>query len=69
MMPRSTLNALLVQSAFRLLGLYGPARDYVLQMKYKPKPQFHDGLLAGVAGAGLRGRMLAQPVVERAEDA
>jgi hypothetical protein len=24
MMPRSTLNALLVQSAFRLLGLYGP---------------------------------------------
>ena len=67
MMPTSAANALLVQSTFRLLGLYRPARDYVLQMKYKPKPQFHDGLLAGVAGAGLRGRMLAQPVVERAD--
>lgn len=68
MMPRSTLNALLVQSAFRLLGLYGPARDYVMQMKYKPRPQFHAGLLAGAAGAAgaeLRGRMLMQPLVER----
>jgi 3-(3-hydroxy-phenyl)propionate hydroxylase len=64
MMPKSRANALVVQSAFRLLGLYRPARDYVMQMKYKPQPQFHDGLLAGDAGTGLRGRMLPQPLVE-----
>jgi 3-(3-hydroxy-phenyl)propionate hydroxylase len=64
MMPRSPANALLVQSVFRLLGLYRPARDYVMQMKYKPQPQFQHGLLAGDAGAGLRGRMLPQPLVE-----
>ena len=64
MMPSSAGNALAVQSAFRVLGLYRPARDYVMQMKYKPKPQFRHGLLAGSAGAGLRGRMLIQPLVE-----
>lgn len=67
MMPRSKGNALLVQGAFRLLGLYRPARDYVMQMKYKPKPQFRQGLLAGTAGARWRGCMLAQPTVELAD--
>ena len=65
MMPRSPVNAFFVQAAFRLLGLYRPARDYVMQMKYKPQPQYHVGLLAGAAGAALRGRMLPQPMVER----
>ena len=64
MMPSSPANAIAVQSAFRLLGLYRPARDYVMQMKYKPQPHFQRGLLAGDAGAGLRGRMLPQPLVE-----
>jgi len=64
MMPRSPVNALLVQSAFRLLALYRPARDYVMQMKYKPQPHFQNGLMVGEAGCALRGRMLAQPVVE-----
>ena len=64
MMPRSHLNALLVQSAFRLLALYRPARDYVMQMKYKPQPHFGNGLMVGEAGCDLRGRLLAQPVVE-----
>jgi 3-(3-hydroxy-phenyl)propionate hydroxylase len=67
MMPRSPLNALLVQSAFRLLALYRPARDYVMQMKYKPQPHFANGLMVGDAGCALRGRMLAQPVVERVD--
>lgn len=67
MMPRSRVNALAVQSAFRVLGLYRPARDYVMQMKYKPQPHFEAGLLAGDAGAELRGRMLPQPIVEQAD--
>jgi 3-(3-hydroxy-phenyl)propionate hydroxylase len=66
MMPSSPVNALAVQLAFRILGLYRPARDYVMQMKYKPQPQFDAGLLTGEAGVGLRGRMLPQPVVEYA---
>jgi 3-(3-hydroxy-phenyl)propionate hydroxylase len=64
MMPTSRLNALAVQTAFRTLGMYRPARDYFMQMKYKPKPHFQHGLLVGDAGADLRGRMLPQPLVE-----
>ena len=67
MMPGSRANAFLVQSALRALSLYPPARDYIMQMKYKPKPHFAAGLLAGDAGPRLRGRMFAQPLVERAD--
>jgi hypothetical protein len=34
-------------------------------MKYKPQPHFGNGLMVGEAGCSLRGRLLAQPVVER----
>jgi 3-(3-hydroxy-phenyl)propionate hydroxylase len=65
MMPRSEAGALATQMAFRALSLWKPARDYVMQMKYKPLPRFTDGFLAGSAGADVRGRMLVQPQVER----
>ncbi len=65
MMPRSWLNAFLVQNGLRLLAWIPAARDYVMQMKYKPKPQFTIGFMAGEAGAALRGRMFVQPRVER----
>jgi 3-(3-hydroxy-phenyl)propionate hydroxylase len=65
MMPRSKLNAFLIQMAFRVLALYRPARDYVMQMKYKPQPHFEEGFVAGDAGLSLRGRMFPQPLVER----
>ena len=68
MMPRGRLQAMLTQSAFRVLSLYKPARDYVLQMKYKPQPHFEQGFVSGSAGAALRGRMFPQPVVERADE-
>jgi len=64
MMPTSALNALLVQTAIRALSLYPPARDYFMQMKYKPKPFYREGLVAGDAGEALRGRMLPQPPLE-----
>jgi len=67
MMPRSRVQALLTQSAFRALSLYKPARDYVMQMKYKPQPHFEQGFVDGAAGGSLRGRMFPQPVVERAD--
>jgi 3-(3-hydroxy-phenyl)propionate hydroxylase len=65
MMPRSKAGALATQMAFRALSLYKPARDYVMQMKYKPPPRFVEGFLAGAAGPGVRGRMFVQPRVER----
>ena len=64
MMPRSRLRALATQSAFRALSLYKPARDYVMQMKWKPPPRFDHGFVTGQAGATLRGRMFIQPQVE-----
>jgi 3-(3-hydroxy-phenyl)propionate hydroxylase len=64
MMPKSRLDAAAIQGALRLLSLYRPARDYVMQMKYKPKPHFAEGLVTGDVGATLRGRMLPQPIVE-----
>ena len=65
MMPRSRRNAVMTQAAFRALSLYRPARDYVMQMKYKPKPHFEHGIVTGDAGRKIRGRMFPQPLVER----
>jgi 3-(3-hydroxy-phenyl)propionate hydroxylase len=65
MMPRGAFRAFATQMAFRTLSLYKPARDYVMQMKYKPPPRFAEGFLAGDAGPGVRGRMFVQPPVER----
>jgi 3-(3-hydroxy-phenyl)propionate hydroxylase len=67
MMPTSVLNALLVQTAIRVLSLYPPARDWFMQMKYKPKPFYGEGFVAGNAGEALRGRMLPQPLVETSD--
>ena len=45
MAPRSRFAAWVHESIFGALQLYPPARDYVAQMKYKPKPKFHRGFL------------------------
>ncbi|MFM9970742.1 MAG: bifunctional 3-(3-hydroxy-phenyl)propionate/3-hydroxycinnamic acid hydroxylase [Burkholderiales bacterium] len=67
MMPLSPLNAFFTQWGFRALSLYPPARDYVMQMKYKPKPRFDEGLVVHDVGAALCGRMFVQPMVETEE--
>lgn len=66
MMPVSVSRGHLIRAGFRLLGLYGPARDYFAQMKYKPKPKFSAGLIRpapSLAGAAAIGRMIPQPIV------
>jgi 3-(3-hydroxy-phenyl)propionate hydroxylase len=66
MMPASVMRGHLIRAGFRLLGLYGPARDYFAQMKYKPKPKFAAGLIrpaTGRPGSGAIGRMIPQPLV------
>ncbi|MBW8300516.1 MAG: bifunctional 3-(3-hydroxy-phenyl)propionate/3-hydroxycinnamic acid hydroxylase [Hydrogenophaga sp.] len=66
MMPVSVPRGAMIRAGFRLLGLYGPARDYFAQMKYKPKPKFAAGLIRPVLsgpGAAAIGRMIPQPIV------
>ena len=72
MMPKGRFSATFVQLGFRALALYPPARDYVAQMKYKPKPRFVRGFFVP-DGKGIRrtrvGRMFPQPIVMRPDGA
>jgi 3-(3-hydroxy-phenyl)propionate hydroxylase len=70
MTPRSVLQGALIRAGFRVLGLYPLARDYIAQMKYKPKPRFEHGLLWPDGRGGketMVGRLLPQPEVEDKE--
>jgi 3-(3-hydroxy-phenyl)propionate hydroxylase len=49
----------------KITALVPPVHAYFAQMKYKPKPFYEDGFLAGDGGLALAGRMLAQPWLER----
>lgn len=70
MAPSSRLSAFLWQSFFKFADHIPPLRDYFLQMKFKPKPRFREGLLGSDDGLGkrsYRGRMLPQPMVRTAD--
>ena len=70
MAPSSRLSAFLWQSFFTFAGYIPPLRDYFLQMKFKPKPRFKEGLLGPGDDLGkqsYRGRMLPQPLVRTAD--
>ena len=45
MQPKSTIGAAFTQGLLRLVCLLPPARDYILHLKFKPKPRFERGLL------------------------
>jgi hypothetical protein len=57
----------MMQTAFRALRIYPPARDYFGQMKYKPKPYFRTGFLsrdnAPASASKIIGRLFPQPQV------
>ena len=66
MAPRNRLVGFLTRAAFRALRVYPPASDYVVQMKYKPKPRFTEGFVVpDPAGgrAGPVGQLFPQPYV------
>jgi 3-(3-hydroxy-phenyl)propionate hydroxylase len=66
MSPSSRLSALLTQTGFFALNLWPPARDYITQMRYKPKPRFSSGFMipdGRPARRTLVGRLLPQPMV------
>ncbi len=65
MMPTSRAQAWAVQAGFRLAAFVPPLQAYFAQMKYKPKPFYANGFV--LPGAeGVVGRMLPQPLLERA---
>jgi 3-(3-hydroxy-phenyl)propionate hydroxylase len=58
---------MLTQGALKLFSVFPPVRDYVLQLKFKPKPRFFEGFFVpGHAAAALvpAGQLLPQPQVE-----
>ncbi|PRX92094.1 bifunctional 3-(3-hydroxy-phenyl)propionate/3-hydroxycinnamic acid hydroxylase [Paraburkholderia sp. BL25I1N1] len=67
MQPKSAVNAMVMQAALKLVCLFPPARDYILHLKFKPKPRFQSGFFVGSAAASLpipAGQLLPQPLVE-----
>ena len=67
MTPKSRLQGWLIQSAFRALRLTPRLYSYFAEMKYKPKPFYERGFLGpSDDGLDIVGRMLPQPLVERA---
>ncbi|MBX6318535.1 bifunctional 3-(3-hydroxy-phenyl)propionate/3-hydroxycinnamic acid hydroxylase [Pigmentiphaga sp.] len=67
MQPKSLLGAMAAQWALKACSLYPPARDYVLQLKFKPKPRFGEGFFVPCQApdaAVKAGQLLPQPKVE-----
>lgn len=67
MQPTSVASAILMQATLRLVSTYRPVRDYILHLRFKPKPRFLSGFFSG--GNARRasapgGQLLPQPWVE-----
>jgi 3-(3-hydroxy-phenyl)propionate hydroxylase len=67
--PRNRVTESLRDAAFRAIQLIPGARDYILQMKYKPMPRYENGIV--VSGDSRRkartdpvGKMFMQPMIE-----
>jgi len=68
--PRSNATERVRDAAFRGAQKIPGARDYILQMKYKPMPRYVHGAVVPYAGASkdvALGRMFTQPAVENAD--
>ena len=67
MQPKSALVARLTQGALKLCSVYRPVRDYVMQLKFKPKPRFAQGFFTTGKETSAQvsaGQLLPQPLVE-----
>ncbi len=70
MQPKSVLGAAFAQTTLRLLCLIRPVRDYILHLKFKPKPRFADGYFTPHNLPSARvppGELMPQPLVEQAD--
>ncbi|NBS64724.1 MAG: bifunctional 3-(3-hydroxy-phenyl)propionate/3-hydroxycinnamic acid hydroxylase, partial [Betaproteobacteria bacterium] len=67
MQPKSVAGAAIAQGLLKLVCLVPAARDYILHLKFKPKPRFRQGLKVGGSGAEPvipPGQLMIQPVVQ-----
>jgi 3-(3-hydroxy-phenyl)propionate hydroxylase len=66
MQPKSTWSAALSQGLLRCVCLLPAARDYILHLKFKPKPRFVEGFMvpATRAMAIPPGQLMPQPRVQ-----
>ncbi len=64
MQPRTRLQAALSQGLLRAVCLVPAARDYLLQLRFKPKPELRDGYFDGSGGRGARSEMLPQTLMD-----
>ncbi len=67
MQPKSVVGAAIAQGMLRLVSIVPRARDYILHLKFKPKPRFERGLLLGIPGATPPippGQLMSQPSVQ-----
>ena len=71
MSPRNRLVGMCTQTVFRALNRIPYARDYILQMRYKPAPRFRHGFLIPDRRGrrSIVGRMFPQPLVEQPDGA
>jgi len=69
MAPTSALRAGLISGLFRAIAHLPPLRDYFLQMRFKPKPRFTQGLVTSsqIAGPYRTGEMFPQPSLQDAQ--
>ncbi len=67
MAPRSRVQAALTRAAFRVAAFIPPLRDWLAQMRFKPKPRLKQGffLTGNPLSQKLGGTMFPQPMVER----
>ena len=67
MQPKSVMGAAITQGSLRMLCLIPAVRDYILHLKFKPKPRFAAGFFVGEGrhhGPVHPGQLLPQPWVE-----
>lgn len=67
MMPKGPAQAFLLQNLIRMLNVFPAAQDYVMQMKFKPRPRYSAGFVVPDSASdaiSLSGRLFVQPQVE-----
>ena len=63
MQPKTTLGAAVTQTALRAVCLIPSCRDYILQLKFKPKPRYEAGAFEP-KGPHRHAELIAQPMLE-----
>ncbi len=65
--PKNKILGFLIRLFFHIISYYKPARDYITQMKFKPKPSFNSGFLWKTDKKEenqLIGQLFPQPIVD-----